>query len=341
MATLGASLVASRPRGDRACSRPSSRNAPTSSACRQPRSTTAASRRRRRRSRRGSSAIWSAASPASARTSTTSPFAPETRDLRSFGSQGEQRLAVLSLLLAEAEVIAEQRSTPPLVLLDDVLSELDAARRRALAERIGRVGQAIVTATSADALPLEPAQLLAGDPRRRERALMDRLDRQVRRELGRFGPMDGDMTAIVRVWPAAVGETVARNACPARLARDGTLHVNTASATWAFELGSLAPTILEQLRHELGEAAPPALRFAPGPIPEPARRGPRAGCLGAARDRSGRPCRGGSARSYDRRRGASRTGRSSRRRGLAAGPLRPHFLIHYSEPARCSFAGLF
>ena len=98
---------------------------------------------------------------------------------------------------------------------------------------------------------------------------MDRLDRQVRRELGRIGPMDGDMTAIVRVWTTAVGETVARNACPARLARDGTLHVNTASATWAFELGSLAPTILEQLQNELGEAAPPRLRFAPGPIPDP------------------------------------------------------------------------
>jgi hypothetical protein len=98
---------------------------------------------------------------------------------------------------------------------------------------------------------------------------MDRLDRQVRRELGRFGPMDGDMTAIVRVWTAAVGESVARNAFPARLARDGTLHVNTASATWAFELGSLASTILEQLRAELGDAAPPKLRFVPGPIPDP------------------------------------------------------------------------
>jgi DNA replication and repair protein RecF len=86
------------------------------------------------------------------------------RDLRTFGSQGEQRMAVLSLLLAEAEVIAEQRGTPPLVLLDDVLSELDASRRRILAERIGRVGQAVVTATGADALPLEPAQLLAVTP---------------------------------------------------------------------------------------------------------------------------------------------------------------------------------
>jgi len=88
------------------------------------------------------------------------------RELRTFGSQGEQRLAVLSLLLAEAEVIAEQRGTPPLVLLDDVLSELDASRRRTLAERIGKVGQAIVTATGAESLPLEPAQLLEVAPGR-------------------------------------------------------------------------------------------------------------------------------------------------------------------------------
>ncbi len=87
-----------------------------------------------------------------------------SRELRSFGSQGEQRLAVLSLLLAEAEVLAELRGVPPLVLLDDVLSELDAARRRTLAERIGLVGQAIVTATGAEALPLAPAQLLEVTP---------------------------------------------------------------------------------------------------------------------------------------------------------------------------------
>ena len=86
------------------------------------------------------------------------------RDLRSFGSQGEQRLAVLSLLLAEAEVLVARGDPPPLLLLDDVLSELDAARRRALGERIGRYGQTLVTATGADALPLEPSQLLEVEP---------------------------------------------------------------------------------------------------------------------------------------------------------------------------------
>jgi len=99
---------------------------------------------------------------------------------------------------------------------------------------------------------------------------MDRLERRVREELGRFGPAAGDMTAIVRVWPDVVGETVARNAWPARLARDGTLHVNAASATWAFELGNLAEAILEKLRSQLADGTPPALRFAPGPVPEPA-----------------------------------------------------------------------
>jgi DNA replication and repair protein RecF len=82
------------------------------------------------------------------------------RDLRTFGSQGEQRMAVLSLLLAEAELLAARGPVGPLLLLDDVLSELDPDRRAALAERIGASGQALVTATSRSALPVEPAQLV-------------------------------------------------------------------------------------------------------------------------------------------------------------------------------------
>lgn len=78
------------------------------------------------------------------------------RDLRHFGSQGEQRLAVLSLLLAEAELL----ETAPLLLFDDVLSELDPARRSVLAERLQLAGQAVVTATHRSALPVEPAQIV-------------------------------------------------------------------------------------------------------------------------------------------------------------------------------------
>jgi DNA replication and repair protein RecF len=83
-----------------------------------------------------------------------------TRELRSYGSQGEQRLAVLALLLAEAELIVERGGVAPLLLLDDVLSELDPDRRRILASRVAQVGQALITATDAAMLPADPDQLL-------------------------------------------------------------------------------------------------------------------------------------------------------------------------------------
>jgi len=98
---------------------------------------------------------------------------------------------------------------------------------------------------------------------------MERLERQVRDELGRFGPGEGSMVGIVRAWPLAVGETLARNAWPARLQRDGTLLVHTVSSIWAFELDRMAAEVLERLRSEAGDDAPAALRFRPGPVPEP------------------------------------------------------------------------
>jgi len=88
------------------------------------------------------------------------------RDLRSFGSQGEQRIAVLALVLAEAELIGERTGAAPLVLLDDVLSELDGDRRLALCELIGDSGQTLVTATAAATLPVQPTQSLVVTPGR-------------------------------------------------------------------------------------------------------------------------------------------------------------------------------
>ena len=82
-------------------------------------------------------------------------IASEDRDLRRFGSQGEQRLAVLSLLLAEAELLPA-----PLLLLDDVLSELDPGRREVLAARLAGMGQAMITATHRSSLPAAPAQVV-------------------------------------------------------------------------------------------------------------------------------------------------------------------------------------
>jgi DNA replication and repair protein RecF len=86
------------------------------------------------------------------------------RDLRSFGSQGEQRLTVLALLLAEAKLLASRREAAPLLLLDDVLSELDTSRRAVLAGLVSGMGQTVVTATQRSALPVEPAQVVEVEP---------------------------------------------------------------------------------------------------------------------------------------------------------------------------------
>jgi hypothetical protein len=96
---------------------------------------------------------------------------------------------------------------------------------------------------------------------------MQKIGGEVKRELSRFGAAR-PMTELVAAWPEAVGETVAANAWPARLARDGTLHVNAASSTWAFELQQLESEIAGRLREAVPQAAPARLRFAPGPLPE-------------------------------------------------------------------------
>jgi hypothetical protein len=97
---------------------------------------------------------------------------------------------------------------------------------------------------------------------------MDGIDGEIREMLSRFGPQAG-MPETLAAWPDAVGPMVAANAWPARIGRDGTLHVNTASSAWAFELGQLAPEILTRLSEKLGDSAPKALRFTVGHLPEP------------------------------------------------------------------------
>jgi hypothetical protein len=94
-----------------------------------------------------------------------------------------------------------------------------------------------------------------------------RLEGDVRRELDRLGP-GGRIGDVVAIWPDAVGPAIAANAWPARISRDGTLHVATSSSAWAFELTQLVGTVRGKLGERLGEATPSALRFAPGHLPE-------------------------------------------------------------------------
>ena len=81
-------------------------------------------------------------------------FIHEGEALRPYGSQGQQRTAVLAVLFAERDLLAAQRGRPPLMLLDDVMSELDATRRQRLGELLREGGQAVLTATDRTHVPL-------------------------------------------------------------------------------------------------------------------------------------------------------------------------------------------
>ncbi|MGD9901483.1 MAG: DNA replication/repair protein RecF [Spirochaetales bacterium] len=71
------------------------------------------------------------------------------KDIRSFGSQGQQRTVALSLKLAELEIFASERGEYPILLLDDVLSELDDDRKQKLLEKTLNI-QTIITGTNFD-----------------------------------------------------------------------------------------------------------------------------------------------------------------------------------------------
>ena len=91
------------------------------------------------------------------------------RPLRRYGSQGQQRLALLALLFAERESLLRSRGAPPLMLLDDVMSELDGSRRERLSARLESGGQALITATEASAVPARLAVEALWMPAARQR----------------------------------------------------------------------------------------------------------------------------------------------------------------------------
>ena len=91
-------------------------------------------------------------------------IAVDGRAIRRYGSQGEQRTALLALLFAERRALLEARRNPPLLLLDDVMSELDPDRRELLAARLAEgPGQTLITATEAAHLPAAAARTEIGD----------------------------------------------------------------------------------------------------------------------------------------------------------------------------------
>ncbi len=86
-------------------------------------------------------------------------FVSGERELSTFASRGQQRTAILAFKLAQLDLLTKVAGQPPLLLLDDVFSELDPDRRAHLVRRIGALPQAFVSTTTTD--DLDPALVAA------------------------------------------------------------------------------------------------------------------------------------------------------------------------------------
>jgi DNA replication and repair protein RecF len=86
------------------------------------------------------------------------------RSLRRFGSQGQQRASLLALLFAEREALLAAHRVAPLLLLDDVMSELDPERRERLIARLGAGGQVLITAAAEESVPASARRRLVRMP---------------------------------------------------------------------------------------------------------------------------------------------------------------------------------
>jgi DNA replication and repair protein RecF len=86
------------------------------------------------------------------------------KSLRRYGSQGQQRTALLALLFSEREALLAARRVTPLLLLDDVMSELDPGRRDRLVARLGDGGQVLITAADQESVPAAAQQSVVRMP---------------------------------------------------------------------------------------------------------------------------------------------------------------------------------
>ena len=191
------------------------------------------------------------------------------RELRTYGSRGQQRLGLLALLLAERGVLAAERGAAPLMLLDDVTSELDTLRRERLVDLLREGGgQSVIATTDLAHVPggdgPDVARLVVAEGSVRDE--VPGVRRGAPRPVG--AALDGLTAALApatllaevqRAWPAAAGEAFAGASEPIA-ERDGVVTVACTSAVWAQELDLLSERVLERLTAELGRPAVTRLR---------------------------------------------------------------------------------
>ena len=261
---------------------------------------------RRRRSRRASMRTSSAERRGSGRTSTTSRSPPAAICVGS-ARRASSGSRVLSPAPRRGRAALPRRRSCCSTTSSRSSTRVAAA---ILAAPVAGLGQTVITTTHASQLPARAEPDRGGDA-------LDRLSDAVRGELARFGPQAASASSSTR-WPAAVGEAIARNAWPSRIARDGTLHVNTADSVWAFELAPAGARDRGSARGRSGTVR--ARARLPG-ARTPARRRPgsprRSRC---ARRPGSRPA----IEDENLRESIERAASLS----LARGPLRPPGLIH-------------
>ncbi len=193
------------------------------------------------------------------------------RELRLYGSQGEQRLALLALLLAERTVLARERGRTPLMLLDDVMSELDSERRELLARELSAGGQSVIATTDLAHVPGAGApgsrdcECLRARSSRRRWQRENRSTPSFHCHSGAHGhDCAGDHPrACAGDLGAATGAAIAAAARPTA-ERDGILTVTCAAAVWAQELDLMAVELVQSLNAALGEDAIRELRCRTG-----------------------------------------------------------------------------
>ena len=173
---------------------------------------------------------------------------------RTHASQGEQRTLALALRLAAHRLVTERVGSAPVLLLDDVFSELDAARSAALLHHLP-VGQIILTTAGPAARrrphradPPRRAGAIVGMSESEPRPLRDSVDEVVRSLRGTGAR---SLAGVFGRWDEAVGPQVAAHARPVSLI-DGCLLVDVDHPTWATQLRFLEPELLERLREVAG-----------------------------------------------------------------------------------------
>lgn len=92
-------------------------------------------------------------------------FLLDDSDTRTHGSQGEQRTMALAVKLAAHRAVADMTGEPPVLLLDDVFSELDAERSAALAKTLPADTQTLITSARPEDVPMDGATWRVGDGR--------------------------------------------------------------------------------------------------------------------------------------------------------------------------------